>query len=145
MHVWQNAKFLFPGLSAACRIHIGWEIKVFHVVWDVWPLAGSNVLSHCTDGIRLQSKAAVPIQSLEIVPSPCCLPNPGEKSQAGFNSRRSVLRRGWMRWVTFHLHCCPWSFPGWGLRMKFRHIRRSEESFQHHGWFYLLCRGDAGC
>lgn len=27
-------------------------------------------------GVRLQSKALLPIQSLEMVPSPCCFPNP---------------------------------------------------------------------
>lgn len=29
-----------------------------------------------TDGVRLQSKPFVPLQSLEMVPSPCCFPNP---------------------------------------------------------------------
>lgn len=44
----------------------------------------------------------------------------------------------------FHLLCRPWPFPGWGFRVKLWHIRCSQESFQHLGWFYLLGRGRAG-
>lgn len=150
MHVWQNAKFLFPGLSAACKMHIGWEICVPCCLGCV--ASGREqcaVTLHRWSQAPKQSSCAHPIPGNS--PQPLLLIKswgrraPGGAGQAGFKSRRSVLRRGWMRWVTFHLHCCPWPFPGRGLRMMFRHIRCSKESFQHHGWFYLLCRGDASC
>lgn len=82
-----------------------------------------------TDGVRLQSKAAASIQSLETVPIPCWFPNP----VVGVPLEVLV--------GDFHLHCCPWPFLGWGFRVKLWHIRCSQESFQHLGWFYVLCRG----